>query len=187
MHVFCRDNLDSDNIGFRQQLQHMCCEIASAFQILQRGQISMRRKQTVTATYRSTSVLAETNVLGLCDPVDCSPPVRPTRLGTSKKRLSPFVKGLHECGKFFSAPKMLLLFLVTQPCPTLCNPVDSSPPGSPVRGILQARYWSGLPCPPPGDLPDPGIEPASPTLQAGSIPSEPPGTPAPKMVQLIRK
>ena len=133
----------------------MCCEIASAFQILQRGQISMRRKQTVTATYRSTSVLAETNVLGLCDPVDCSPPVRPTRLGTSKKRLSPFVKGLHECGKFFSAPKMLLLFLVTQPCPTLCNPVDSSPPGSPVRGILQARYWSGLPCPPPGDLPNP--------------------------------
>ena len=33
--------------------------------------------------------------------------------------------------------------------------------GSSVHGFLQARYWSGLPCPPLGDLPDPGIEPAS--------------------------
>ena len=41
-------------------------------------------------------------------------------------------------------------------------------------GILQARQ-SGLPCPPPGDLPDPGIEPVSPTLQACSLLSEPPG------------
>ena len=35
--------------------------------------------------------------------------------------------------------------------------------------------WSGLPCPSPGDLPYPGIEPGSPTLQADSLPSEPPG------------
>ena len=34
-------------------------------------------------------------------------------------------------------------------CPTLCNPIDSSPPGSSVSGILQARIWSGLPFPPP--------------------------------------
>ena len=34
-----------------------------------------------------------------------------------------------------------------QSCPTLCDPLDSSPPGSPVPGILQARYWSGFPCP----------------------------------------
>ena len=33
-------------------------------------------------------------------------------------------------------------------------------------GILQATIWSGLPCPPPGDLPNPGIEPGSPALQA---------------------
>ena len=39
------------------------------------------------------------------------------------------------------------------------------------------EYWSGLPCSPPGDLPDPGIEPASPALQADSLPSEPPGKP----------
>ena len=37
------------------------------------------------------------------------------------------------------------------------------------------EYWSGLPCPPPGDLPNPGIEPRSPTLQMDSLPSEPPG------------
>jgi len=35
------------------------------------------------------------------------------------------------------------------------------------------EYWSGLPCPPPGDLPNPGIKPRSPALQADSLPSEP--------------
>ena len=37
------------------------------------------------------------------------------------------------------------------------------------------EYWSGFPFPSPGNLPDPGIEPRSPTLQADSLPSEPPG------------
>ena len=37
------------------------------------------------------------------------------------------------------------------------------------------KYWNGLPCPPPGDLPDPGIKPGSPALQAYSLPAEPPG------------
>ena len=43
-----------------------------------------------------------------------------------------------------------------QSCLTLCDPVDWSPPGSSVHGILQARteYWSELPCPLPGDLLD---------------------------------
>ena len=48
-----------------------------------------------------------------------------------------------------------------QLCPTLCNPMDCSLPGSSVHETLQEKYWSGLPCPPPGDLPDPGIEPTS--------------------------
>ena len=56
--------------------------------------------------------------------------------------------------------------LVTQLCPTLCNPIYCSLPSSSVHGILQARYWSGLPFPSPGDLPDPGIDPWSPALQA---------------------
>ena len=45
--------------------------------------------------------------------------------------------------------------------PTLCNPMDHSLPGSSVHGILQARILEWVPRPPPGDLPDPGIEPAS--------------------------
>ena len=40
------------------------------------------------------------------------------------------------------------------------QPMDCSPPGSSVPGILQ-EYWSGLPCPSPGNLPSPGIEPES--------------------------
>ena len=39
------------------------------------------------------------------------------------------------------------------------------------------EYWSGLPCPPPGDLPNSGIEPRSPALQADSLLSDPPGKP----------
>ena len=42
-------------------------------------------------------------------------------------------------------------------------------------GFSRQEYWSGLPFPSPGDLPDPGIEPRSPTLQADALPSEPPG------------
>ena len=41
-------------------------------------------------------------------------------------------------------------------------------------GFSRQEYWSGLPFPSPGDLPDPGIEPGSPALQADALPSEPP-------------
>ena len=45
-------------------------------------------------------------------------------------------------------------------------------------GIFSRQeYWSGLPCPPQGDLPNPGIEPRSPALQADSLLSEPPEKP----------
>ena len=44
-------------------------------------------------------------------------------------------------------------------------------------GFSRQEYWSGLPCPPPGDLPNPGIEPRSPILQVDSLPSEPPRKP----------
>ena len=66
---------------------------------------------------------------------------------------------------------------VAQLCPTLCGPVNCSPPGSSVHGILQIRIWSGLPFPSPGDLPDSGIKPSSPALQADALTSEPPGKP----------
>ena len=48
-----------------------------------------------------------------------------------------------------------------QSCLTLCDPMDCSLPGFSVHGLLQARIWSGLPCPPPGSLPNRGIEPVS--------------------------
>ena len=57
----------------------------------------------------------------------------------------------------------------------LCESMDCSLPGSSVHGILQARYWSGLPFPPPGVPLHLGIEPGSPALQEDSLLSEPPG------------
>ena len=48
--------------------------------------------------------------------------------------------------------------------PTLCDPMDCSPPSSSVHGFPRQEYWSGLPFPPPGGLPDPGMESRSPAL-----------------------
>ena len=62
---------------------------------------------------------------------------------------------------------------VSQLCPTLCDPVDCSLPG--FMGFSRQEYWSGLPFPSPGDLPDPGIESRSPALQADILTSELPG------------
>ena len=64
---------------------------------------------------------------------------------------------------------------VAQSCPTLCDPLDCSLPGSLSMGFSRQEYWSGLPFPSPGDLPNPGIEPRSPALEADTLTSEPPG------------
>ena len=64
--------------------------------------------------------------------------------------------------------------MFAQSCPTLCDPMDYSLPGSSVQGISRQEYWSGLPFPSPWDFPNPGIESGSPTLQADSLLSEPP-------------
>ena len=67
---------------------------------------------------------------------------------------------------------------VAQSCLTLCDPMDGSLPGSSVHGILQARIQECLPFPPSGDLPNPGIEPASPlspVLAGRFFTTEPPG------------
>ena len=57
-----------------------------------------------------------------------------------------------------------LKVLVTQSCLTLWDLMNYSPSGSSVLEFSRQEYWSGLPFPSPGDLPDPGIEPRSPTL-----------------------
>ena len=67
--------------------------------------------------------------------------------------------------------------LLTQSCrlfETLWSVARQAPPS---LGFSRQEYWSQLPCPPPGDRPDPGIEPRSLILQADSLPSEPPGKP----------
>ena len=55
-----------------------------------------------------------------------------------------------------------------QSCPTLCNPIAHQGPLS--MGFSRQENWSQLPCPLPGNLPDPGIKPPSPALQADSLP-----------------
>ena len=69
-----------------------------------------------------------------------------------------------------SVRRCLVLCLVAQSCPTLCDPKDSSRPAHPSRLLCawtfsRQEYWSGLPCPPPRDLPNAGMEPTSPALQ----------------------
>ena len=69
-----------------------------------------------------------------------------------------------------------------QSCPTLCDPMDCSPPGSSVHGILQARIleWGAISF--SRDLPNPEIKPGSPAQKTDSLPSEPPGKPKVKNV-----
>ena len=59
-------------------------------------------------------------------------------------------------------------------CTTLSTAAYQAPPS---MGFSRQEYWSGLPFPSPGDLPDSGIEPGSPVLQADSLPAELPGKP----------
>ena len=66
---------------------------------------------------------------------------------------------------------------VAQLCPTLQDPMDVAHQAPLSMGFSRQEYWSGLPCPSPGVLPDAGIKPRSPALQVGSLPSELPGKP----------
>ena len=69
-----------------------------------------------------------------------------------------------------------LACVCAQSCPALCYPMDCSSTGFSVHGSFQAAYWSGLPCAPPGDLPDSGTEhtsSVSPALQIDSLLLEP--------------
>ena len=72
------------------------------------------------------------------------------------------------------------MYSAAHSCPTLCNPMHCSSPGSSVQGAFQLsrqEYCSGLPFPTPGDLPDPGIELVFLALASGFfLPLKPPGT-----------
>ena len=70
--------------------------------------------------------------------------------------------------------------LVAQLCPILCDPMDCSPSGSSVHGVLQARILEWVAIPFSRDIPDSGIKVAylvSPALQTDSLPAEPSGKP----------
>ena len=84
------------------------------------------------------------------------------------RRLCDFIPSL-------SPTSYMNLRLVAQLCPTLCDPMHCSPPGSSVHAESPRKH-AGVGCHalPPGDLPNPGIKTRSPTLQADSLPSEPP-------------
>ena len=64
------------------------------------------------------------------------------------------------------------IVLVAQLCPTLCDPMNCSPPDSSVQGILQARILEWLAMPSSGGSSPAGTKPRSPPLQADSLPSE---------------
>ena len=67
---------------------------------------------------------------------------------------------------------------VTQSCPLLATSWTAAYKAPPSMGFSRQEYWGGLPFPSPGGLPNPGIEPRSPALQADTLPSEPPGKPS---------
>jgi len=72
-----------------------------------------------------------------------------TKLRCSQDGQSSIPLGVEQCVHTYS-------------CSTLCNPMDCSPLGSSVHGVFQMQeYWSELPFPSPGDLPNPGIKPVS--------------------------
>ena len=61
----------------------------------------------------------------------------------------------------FPAAWMCVCAKLPQSCLTLCDPVDCSYQAPPSMGFSRQEYWKGLPFPSPGDLPNPGIEPAA--------------------------
>ena len=73
---------------------------------------------------------------------------------------------------------VVLCFVLLLGCVWLCDPMNCRPPGSSVHGFSRQEAWSGLPFPTPGDLPDSGIQPVSPALQADFFTAEPPGIPS---------
>ena len=77
-----------------------------------------------------------------------------------------------------------LVVLVAKPCPTFATPWAATCQAPLTMGFSGQEYWSGLPFPSPGDLPDPGIKPRSPALQADSLPTELRGKPPHREISL---
>ena len=87
--------------------------------------------------------------------------------------LKDYVYNIHYVLYIFN---LFCCYLITKSCPTLVvTPWTVAPQAPLLMGFSRQEYWSGLPCLPPGDLPNPEIEPVSPVspaLQADSLPTE---------------
>ena len=70
-----------------------------------------------------------------------------------------------------------MMYLVSQSCPSLCDPRTVTTGLLCPWGFSRQEYWSRLSCPPPGEFPNPGIKPRSPTLQVDCLPADPQGKP----------
>ena len=90
--------------------------------------------------------------------------------------LGPLVNKRRKSLKPVASIEMKVKVLATQSYPTLFMTLWTIALQAPLSlEFSRQEYWRGLPCSSPGDLPNPGIEPGSPALQADSLPSEPPG------------
>ena len=98
-----------------------------------------------------------------------------------EKRQPLLISNAGKTGQLQGKSEIRILFhiisVVAQSCPTLFDPVDCSPPGSSVHGILQGRILESVAISFSRGSSDPGIEPGSPASQADALPSEPPGKP----------
>ena len=81
-----------------------------------------------------------------------------------------FTYANHSCAWQVLSAKDTMKLIVIQPCPTLCKPMNYIAFQAPLSlGFSRQEYWSGLPFPSPGDLPDPRCKPGSPALQTITI------------------
>ena len=92
----------------------------------------------------------------------------------------------HKGRETFSHISRRRLMLVSQSCPTFCDPMDYSPPGFSVHGIFQARILEWVAFPFSRVSSNPGIKPGSPALQAASLPSESPGKTLRLLIVLLK-
>ena len=86
-----------------------------------------------------------------------------------------------NCLKLLTLVQIVLHAQSPQSCPALCDPMNCIVCQATLSmGFSRQKYWSELPCPSPGNLPNPGIKPTPPAsseLQADSLLTEPPGKP----------
>ena len=98
--------------------------------------------------------------------------------GPESLRILFFQSFLLPLGVSLGAINTCASMLSLQLCPTLCDPMDCSLPAPLSMGFSRQEYWSGLPCPPPGDLPNQGLTSHLFCLlhwQTSSLPLAPPG------------